>query len=44
MDLIIKCTETQYVISETMTDEGLKEAFKQADRHNWRKTESEDYN
>ena len=40
----LKHAEDLEVVPESITDKGLKEAFDQADRHNWSKQELEDYN
>ena len=39
----IKNAENLTVIPESVTDEGLKEAYIEADKHNWTKQELEDY-
>lgn len=39
----IKNAENLPVIPENVTDEGLKEAYTEADKHNWTKLELEDY-
>jgi predicted transposase/invertase (TIGR01784 family) len=39
----IKNAENLNIIPENVTDEGLKEAYKEADRQNWTKLELEDY-
>ncbi len=40
----IKNAENLEVIPESITDQGLKTAFEEADRHNWSKLELEEYN
>ena len=40
----IKNAENIAVIPDVITDKGLKEAFIEADKHNWSKQELEDYN
>ncbi|MDX2197289.1 MAG: Rpn family recombination-promoting nuclease/putative transposase [Cytophagales bacterium] len=40
----IKNAEDLEVIPETITDEGIKDAFIQADKHNWTKEELQEYN
>lgn len=40
----IKNVENLDMIPENIQDEGLKEAYIDADKHNWTKTELEDYN
>ena len=39
----IKNAENLTLIPENVNDEGLKEAYKEADRHNWTKLELDDY-
>ncbi len=40
----IKNAESLEVIPENIKDKGLKTAFEEADRHNWNKSELEEYN
>jgi predicted transposase/invertase (TIGR01784 family) len=40
----IKNAENLEIIPDTITDEGLKDAFEQANKHNWTAQELEDYN
>jgi predicted transposase/invertase (TIGR01784 family) len=40
----IKNAENLDVVPDTITDEGLKDAFEQANKHNWTAQELEDYN